>query len=82
MNQLPLTLVITDSITLQEIVKKFEASSVDLILIDQYSVIAQPHMDLLSNYPRTVSTALVAKIKNGNTLVRYNRVESASSKFQ
>ena len=81
MNQLPLTLVITDSITLQEIVKKFEASSVDLILIDQYSVIAQPHMDLLSNYPRTVSTALVAKMENGNTLVRYNRVESASSKF-
>ena len=81
MNQLPLTLVITDSITLQEIVKKFEASSVDLILIDQYSVIAQPHMDLLSNYPRTVSTALVAKMENGNTLVRHNRVESASSKF-
>ena len=79
MDQTLTSLVVTSSTTLQDILKKFESSKFDLILIDQTSVIAQPHLDLLSDYPRSVSAALVAKIKKGDTFIRQNRVASASS---
>ena len=65
---------------LDEIIKSFEDSKNDLILIDENSVIAQPHLDLLIDYPRSASAALVAAVKNGDTLVRQNRIASASSK--
>ena len=79
MNQSLTTLVITSEISLQQILEKFESSSSDLILVDANSVIAEPHMDLLTDYPRTTSAALVATEKNGDTLVRQNRIASASS---
>ena len=65
---------------LDEIIKSFEDSKKDLILIDENSVIAQPHLDLLIDYPRSASAALVAAVKSGDTLVRQNRIASASSK--
>jgi hypothetical protein len=65
---------------LDEIIKSFEDSKNDLILIDENSVIAQPHLDLLIDYPRSASAALVAAVKSGDTLVRQNRIASASSK--
>ena len=36
-------------------------------------------MELLTDYPRTASAALVAVEKNGDTLVRQNRIASATS---
>ena len=65
---------------LDEIIKSFEDSKNDLILIDENSVIAQPHLDLLIDYPRSASAALVSAVKSGDTLVRQNRIASASSK--
>ncbi|MFM7874317.1 MAG: CDP-alcohol phosphatidyltransferase family protein, partial [Actinomycetota bacterium] len=41
--------------------------------------ISEPHLELLTDYPRSTAAALVAIQKNGNTLVRQNRVASASS---
>ena len=65
--------------TLKDICEEFSNSSDDLILIDENSVIAEPHLNLLTDYPRTASAALVASQKNGNTFVRQYRVASASS---
>jgi len=48
-------------------------------LTDENSVVADPHMELLTDYPRSASAALVAAEKNGDTLVRQNRIASASS---
>lgn len=79
MNQLLTTLVVNNNLTLKDIIREFENSTNDLVLVDQNSVIAQPHMELLSDYPRSVSAALVSKIKNGDTFIQQDRVVSASS---
>ncbi len=79
MNQSLTTLEVTSETSLQEILQKFESSTSDLILVDANSVIAEPHMDLLTDYPRIASAALVAAQKNGDTLVRQNRIASATS---
>ena len=79
MNQTLTSMIVTASTSIEEIVKKFEESSVDLLLVDENSVIADPHLELLTDYPRGASAALVATEKNGNTLVRQNRIASASS---
>ena len=65
--------------SLSEILNKFEVSNKDLILLDERTVITKPHLELLTDYPRSTTAALVAVSKNGNTLVRQNRVASASS---
>jgi phosphatidylglycerophosphate synthase len=64
---------------MEEIIKAFEQSPTDLLLLDENSVIADPHLELLTDYPRSSSAALVATEKNGDTLVRQNRIASASS---
>lgn len=65
--------------SLSEILNKFEVINRDLILLDERTVITKPHLELLTDYPRSTTAALVAVAKNGNTLVRQNRVASASS---
>ena len=65
--------------SLSEILNKFEVINKDLILLDERTVITKPHLELLTDYPRSTTAALVAVAKNGNTLVRQNRVASASS---
>ena len=77
-NQLP-SLVIGENTSIREVINAFEKSGEDLLLIDERTVVAQPHMELLTDYPRSASAALVAVQKNGNTLVRANRIASASS---
>ena len=79
MNQSLTSLVVTPATTINEILKAFIDSQSDLLLIDENSVVADPHMELLTDYPRSTSTALVAVEKNGDTLVRQNRIASASS---
>jgi len=73
------TVLVTSSTTVREVLDCFKATSDDLLLLDQNSVIAQPHLELLTDYPRSASVALVATQKNGDTFVRQNRVASASS---
>ena len=73
------SLVVTSSTKVREILDSFKASNSDLLLLDLNSVIAQPHLELLTDYPRSASVALVSTQKNGDTLVRQNRIASASS---
>ena len=72
-------LTVTAKSSLSEILRKFQESSKDLIVLDERTVITKPHLELLTDYPRSTTAALVAITKNGNTLVRQNRVASASS---
>ncbi len=79
MNQSLSSLMVTPATTINEILTVFIDSQNDLLLIDENSVVADPHMELLTDYPRNASAALVAVEKNGDTLVRQNRIASASS---
>ena len=79
MNQSLSSLVVTPATTISEILTAFTDSQSDLLLIDENSVVADPHMELLTDYPRSASAALVAVENNGDTLVRQNRIASASS---
>jgi phosphatidylglycerophosphate synthase len=79
MNQSFTSLVVTPATTINEILTSFVDSQSDLLLIDENSVVADPHLELLTDYPRSVSAALVATEKNGDTFVRQNRIASASS---
>ena len=73
------SLIITAKTSLSEILEIFQNSTRDLLLLDERTVITDPHLELLTDYPRSSSAALVAIMKNGNTLVRQNRIASASS---
>ena len=79
MNQSLSSLMVTPATTINEILTAFIDSQSDLLLIDENSVVADPHMELLTDYPRSASAALVAVENNGDTLVRQNRIASASS---
>jgi hypothetical protein len=73
------SLTVSAKTSLSEILEMFQSSTRDLLLIDDRTVITEPHLELLTDYPRSTSAALVAIVKNGNTLVRQNRIASASS---
>ncbi|MFM8502915.1 MAG: CDP-alcohol phosphatidyltransferase family protein [Actinomycetota bacterium] len=73
------SLIVTAKTSLSEILNRFEETTSDLILLDERTRITEPHLELLTDYPRSTTAALVAIQKNGNTLVRQNRVASASS---
>jgi len=76
-----LTLEVNETTRISQILKQFENSEQDLILVDQKTIITEPHMELLTDYPRTVTSALVALISNGNVQVSQGRIISASSGF-
>lgn len=68
--------------TLSDLLKLFVDSEDDIVLLDENSVITEPHLELLTDFPRSVSAALVGKQSeavNSDTLVRFSRVVSASS---
>ena len=79
MNSTIRSLIVNEDMSLSQIVNEFNSSSGDLLLLDSRSVISEPHIELLTDYPRKASAALLAVQKNGNTLSRQNRVASASS---
>lgn len=79
MNSAIRSLIVNEDMSLSEIVNEFNSSSGDLLLLDSRSVISEPHIELLTDYPRKASAALLAVQKDGNTLSRQNRVASASS---
>lgn len=70
---------VTEATSITEILAGFLASE-DLLLVDSRSVITNPHLELLSDYPRKQSAALVGVDANQtDTLVRAGKVVSASS---
>ena len=75
------TISVADSTKISEILTAFHESKFDLILIDENSVFSQPHLELLTDYPRKTATALVAPLYNGETRVIGDRVVGASSSF-
>jgi len=79
MNSAIRSLIVNEDMSLSQIVNEFNSSSGDLLLLDSRSVISEPHIELLTDYPRKASAALLAVQKDGNTLSRQNRVASASS---
>jgi phosphatidylglycerophosphate synthase len=66
--------------TLSDLLKHFADSSDDIVLLDENSVITEPHLQLLTDFPRSASAALVGKQTDfADTLVRATQVVSASS---
>jgi hypothetical protein len=79
MNQSLRSFTVTANTSIDEIRNTFMDSQTDLLLIDENSVVADPHLELLTDYPRNASAALVTIQKNGDTLMRQNRIASATS---
>jgi hypothetical protein len=75
------TMEVNEETTIAEVLKAFEASNEDLLLVDANTVVTQPHLELVTDYPRKISTALVAKLKNGDTRVGNSQITGASSGF-
>ena len=76
-----LTITTNDATKIDEVVSAFIDSKTDLILIDEASVFSQPHLELLTDYPRKTATALVAPKYDGETRVIGDRVVGAGSSF-
>ncbi len=76
-----LTITTNDATKIDEILSAFIGSKTDLILIDEASVFSQPHLELLTDYPRKTATALVAPKYDGETRVIGDRVVGAGSSF-
>jgi phosphatidylglycerophosphate synthase len=71
---------VNSSNTLSDLLKHFANSSDDIVFLDQNSVITDPHLQLLTDFPRSASAALVGKQSDSSdTLVRATQVVSASS---
>jgi phosphatidylglycerophosphate synthase len=75
------TLDIDQVTKISDVLQAFESSNQDLLLVDVNSVVTKPHLELLTDYPRTVTTALVAKAKKGETRVSQGRISGASSGY-
>ena len=75
------TLDIDQATKISDVLQAFESSNQDLLLVDVNSVVTKPHLELLTDYPRTVTTALVAKLKNGETRVGQGRISGATSGY-
>ena len=81
MNNTFRTISVSEDSKIDEILSAFIESETDLILVDEASVFSQPHLELLTDYPRKTSTALVASLYEGETRAVGGRVVGASSSF-
>jgi hypothetical protein len=75
------TLVVNKTTKISEIIEIFSEISTDLLLVDENTIVAKPHLELLTDYPRGTTTALVAPLFHGDVRVTGGRVAGASSKF-
>ena len=75
------TLDVDQGTKISEVLAAFQSSNQDLLLVDVNTVVTKPHLELLTDYPRTVTTALVSKLKDGETRVSQGRITGASSGF-
>ena len=66
--------------SLADLLEIFVSADDDVVLVDENSVITEPHLELLTDFPRSASAALVGKQTDfSDTLVRATQVVSASS---
>jgi phosphatidylserine synthase len=71
---------VNSSNTLSDLLTSFINAGDDIVLLDENSVITEPHLQLLTDFPRSASVALVGKQSDlADTLVRATQVVSASS---
>ena len=71
---------VNSSNTLSDLFTFFTQSHDDIVLLDENSVITEPHLQLLTDFPRSATAALVGnQIGFADTLVRAAQVVSASS---
>ena len=71
---------VTSTNTFADLLKHFVDAKDDIVLLDENSVITEPHLQLLTDFPRSASAALVGKTSDASdTLVRATQVVSASS---
>ena len=81
MSQQVVSMSVTSSTKISEILHKFENSSSDLLLIDSDTSVPPPVMELMSDYPLGVSSALVSKNYGGNVELGGGNLVSASSDY-
>jgi len=75
----PIVKVTSDN-TLADLLRFFVDANDDIVLLDENSIITEPHLELLTDFPRSASAALVGKeTDSADTLVRATQVVSASS---
>ena len=75
----PIIKVISNN-TLTDLLKFFVDANDDIVLLDENSVITEPHLQLLTDFPRSASAALVGTQTGfADTLVRATQVVSTSS---
>ena len=66
--------------SLSDLLKYFVEATDDVVFVDEHTVITEPHLELLTDFPRSASAALVGKdAELADTLVRASKVVSASS---
>ena len=71
---------VSASTSLSELLSVFANSKEDVVFVDENTVITEPHLELLTAFPRSASAALVGKDPEKiDTLVRAGQVVSASS---
>jgi hypothetical protein len=71
---------VTSTNTLADLLKFFVDANDDIVLLDENSVITEPHLELLTDFPRSACAALVGNQTDfPDTLVRATQVVSASS---
>jgi len=71
---------VQSSKTLSDLLSLFTESSDDVVFVDENAVITEPHLELLTDFPRSATAALVGKQTDlADTLVRATQVVSASS---
>lgn len=75
------TLKVNESTKISEILEIYSAENTDLLLIDENTVVTNPHLELITDYPRSTTTALVAPLFKGEVRVTGDRVAGASSNF-
>ena len=80
MNQTRQVIQVSSGTTLAELLQKFLAADQDLVFVDENTVISEPHLELLTDFPRGASAALVGRDDDfADTLVSKGLVLSASS---
>jgi len=80
MNQTKQVIRVSSQTTLAEILQNFLAADKDIVLLDENTVITLPHLELLTDFPRGASAALVGSDNDfADTRVIKNSVVSASS---
>jgi len=78
-NSILVTLKVDERTKISDILSKFKESSSDLLLIDVNTVVTKPHLELVTDYPRSLTTALVAPLADGDLRVAHDLVQGASS---